>query len=325
MRARTVRSLTLLLACLAPLCAPASERVTFYPDWFPGPQFAGLYVALDTGLFAEAGLTVELSTFAFGRNVPALIDATPAVCGLGAIEGYIFLQQRARGQPLVALAAMFQESPAGFMAVAPTPLATARDFAGRRIGVHKFADPLFRWFVRRAGLDATAATMVFTDDDVGRLTRGEFAVMQGYATEEFIRLRAVVGDRARFLSFRELGFDSYSEIVFTTVPQLARHSGTLRRFQLAVRRGWERAFADPALAVAAIQRHLPTTATAPAPDAAHLQASLTALRAFVTPAAAPPLAPMSPDKWRRMQEIAVEMGLISRAEPPEDFLVKLVP
>lgn len=300
--------------------APAAESVVFYPDWFAGPQFAGVYVAQDENLFARAGLAVEISAFRFGRKTPDLIDAAPAVCGIGAIEGYIFLQQRARASPLIALAAMFAESPAGFMAIGPTPLAGARDFAGRRVGVHPFADPLFRWFVRRAGLADDAATMVFTDGDTGRLERGELDVMQGYATEEFVGLRQRVGERARFLSFRELGFDSYSEILFTTTAQSQRHATTLARFVDCVRAGWGRALADPAVALASVRRRL----TEP-PDDRALRARLAALAPYVTPQNLPPLAPISREKWQRMQGIALEMEIVSRLEPVENFLWPLPP
>ena len=317
-RAVAIVALLYLALVFAAPSARAADRVVFYPDWFPGPQFAGVYVALDAGYFTAAGLEVEISPFAFGRKTPELIDASPGVGGVGAIEGYIFLQQRAGGAPLMALAAMLQESPAGFMSLEPVRLAGARDFAGRRIGVHKFADPLFRWFVRRAGLPLEQTTMVFTDGDITRLTRGELDAMQGYAPEEFVRLQEATGSRAHFLSFRELGFDSYSEILFTTQAQLARHADRLRRFQTAVLRGWERTLADPAVAMTATQHRL----NAPA-DARYLTACFTALRPFISPANQSPLAPMSAEKWRRMQDSAVAMGLMARAEPPEKFVASL--
>jgi len=39
--------------------APALSPVTFYADWFPGAQFAGIYVAIDRGYYRDAGLAVH--------------------------------------------------------------------------------------------------------------------------------------------------------------------------------------------------------------------------------------------------------------------------
>ncbi|MBC7366688.1 MAG: ABC transporter substrate-binding protein [Undibacterium sp.] len=98
--------------------------------------------------------------------------------------------------------------------------------------------------------------MRFVGDDLTQLTRGELAAMQGFATEEFVKLRRLVGAEARFLSFAELGFDSYSQLIYTTAPQLARHRETLRRFLAATRLGWLTALPQPETALAASRPYL---------------------------------------------------------------------
>lgn len=307
----------LALSLLAQLAAvlPAAERVRYHADWFPGAQFAGVYMALEQGLYREAGLDVEIVPFAYGQDSAAAIAADED-CALGTIEGYIFLQKRAAGVPLLALAAMLQESPAGFMSLESANIHEIRDFADKRIGVHKFADPLFRWFTRQAGLGPDKVTMIFTGDDVTQLERGELAAMQGFATEEFVRLQELTGGKARFLSFRELGFDACSQVVFTTPGQLGRHRNTLGRFLDATREGWIRAFVHPEEAVVAVQKH-----TGPSASLEFLRASLEAHRPYVMPNGQPPMGAMREEKWRRMQEVATAAGIISRREPPEAFLV----
>src|SRR5258708_15915593 len=118
--------------------ARAPDRVVYYFDWFPGPQFIGLFAAQQQGFFKEENLQVETVPFAFGQNAAKIIsDADSATCALGTIEGYIFLQRRAAGFDLKAMAATLQESPAGSMSLKKSGIGSARDFAGHRIGVHK--------------------------------------------------------------------------------------------------------------------------------------------------------------------------------------------
>jgi ABC-type nitrate/sulfonate/bicarbonate transport system substrate-binding protein len=309
-----------LLSADAP-SAGAPTPLTFYPDWFPSAQFAGIYVALDRGYYRAAGLEVTLVPFAYGQQTPALIDAAPETCGLATGEGYIFLQKRAAGADLKALGAVLQRAPAGFMSLRATGIVSARDFAGRTIGVHKFADPLYRWFLRRAGLREADATMVFTGDDLAPLLKGELGAMQGFAIDEFVQLRRRVGDEARFLSFAELGFDSYSQLLYTTAPQIACHRDALRRFLGATRRGWTTALAEPAAALAALRPRLDPAGY----DEALQRDSLATLRDYVAPGGRPPLAPLDRAKLARLAAACVELGFIAQPEAVERFLVALEP
>jgi ABC-type nitrate/sulfonate/bicarbonate transport system substrate-binding protein len=311
--------LVFALIALSTLPLPArAEPVVFYPGWFPSMQFAGVYVALERGFYADAGLSVEVRPFAYGLDTPAKLTASTEVCALGTIEGYILMQKRAKGHDLRTLAAMIHESPAGFMILAESPIQTVSDFPGRRIGVHKFADPLYAFFMKRAGLDPTAAEMRFVGDDLRTLIDGEVDAMQGYATEEFVRLQAMTDCTSRFLSFSSLGFPSYSEILYTTGAQLERHGPALARFVEATRRGWVYAFAHPEEAVAIVASRIGTDA-----EPAHLRASLAALRDYVSPDGKPPLSPMDPQRWRAIQDACIEMSFLKQAEPVEAFLPPL--
>jgi len=311
-----------LLLGLALLAGPAAAAtpITYYQDWFPGAQYAGLYVAQDRGLFQAEGLEVVIHPFAFGQNQQAELVGDPARAAISTIEGYILLQKRAQGADFRALAAVLQESPAGYLSLPGRGAASAHDFVGRRVGVHRYGDPLYRLFLRRAQVDPARVTMVFVDDDVGRLQRGEVDLMQGYAIEELVKLRQRVGPGAGFLSFKALGFDAYSQVIFTTAAQLDRHAGACRAFVRAVRAGWAYAMVHPDEAAASVRPRLP-----PGTDPGLLEAMLRATLPYVAGPGSAPLAPMGEAKWRGMEDAAVEMGLLTQAEKPAQFLVAPAP
>src|SRR5690606_10019918 len=192
---------------------------------------------------------VEVHPFAFGRDQSAVFAPSAKTCAVGSIEGYILLQRHDRGVDLVAFAPMLRQSPAGVMSLAESGIVSAADFAGRTIGVHAYANALFAWFATRAGLTPDQTRFVRVQDDITSVLRGEVDAMQGYASEEYVRLQNAAAPReTRFLSFAELGFPSYSEILYTSREQLHRHHDTIRRFVAVTRRGWQLAFADPAAA-----------------------------------------------------------------------------
>lgn len=161
--------------------------------------------------------------------------------------------------------------------------------------------------------------MQFVGDDLGQLTRGELGAMQGFATEQFVKLRQLVGEEARFLSFAQLGFDSFSQLVYTTAPQVAQHADTLRRFIAATRRGWITALAEPTTALAAVRPRLdPSTY-----DEGFQSTCLAALRDYVAPGGQTPLAPLDTAKLTRLIAACVDIGLFKAAEPVTGFLMDL--
>jgi len=221
---------------------PALSRVTSYADWFPGAQFAGIYVAIGRGYYRDIGLDATLVPVAYDQKTTARLDAQPETCGVATSESYIFLQKRAAGADLKALG-----------------------------------------------------------DDLAQLTRGELGAMRGFVTEEFVKLRRLVGDEARFPSFAELGFDSYFQLIYTTAPQLPRHRETLRRFLAAIR----------------LHRDPKTT------DESFHRACLIALRNCITPDHSDALAPADAAKLTRLRETCVDIGLFKTAEPVANFIVDL--
>ncbi len=304
----------LALLWTAAVTGRGAEKVTFQQDWFAGPQFAGIYIAADQGFYSAAGLDVEIAPFHLGVKPREAIAAAPNA-SLGCIEGYIFLQERAAAQPLVALAANFQESPAGYMFLDPVRIAGPADLAGKRVGVHRFADALYRWFLRRGHVAPEASTMSFVDNDIAHLVHGEVDAMQGYAIDEYVALRQQEGARAHFISFRALGFDAYSEVFFTTADQLATHRAALLAFLEATRRGWVFAFAHSDAALTALEKRMGSGFD---PDKA--RSALHAEELFVHAPLERPLAPMQPEKWEAMERAAVEMGLLPSVEAPARFL-----
>ncbi len=310
------------LFLLLGLTASAREPLTYYIDWFPSAQFAGIYVACDRGYYADAGLDVTIRPFAFGQPPAAVqMDAAPQVAAVGTQEGYIFLQRRAAGLDLRAYTAVLRQSPAGFMTRTADRIEGPKDFIGRKVGIHKFADPLYRWFLKKGGVTEAQAPFVFVGDDVSLLASGKLDVMQGYAVDELVQARRLIGRaKVHFISFRELGFDAYSQVIFATAAQVKAHDKAIRAFISATRRGWIYALAHPPEAVDAVNSRIPE-----AEDRSIQADKLAALGRFVNPQDESPLSRLSLAKWKTMESQCVEMGLLAKAEDPEAFLVECKP
>lgn len=298
----------------------AAEPLKFYCDWFPSPQFSGLYVAMDRGLYKEAGLDVQIIPFGFGGKQIEVMEKEPQVASLGSMEGYIFLQRRAKGADIRALSAVLRQSPAGFLSLDTANIRSASDFVGKKVGIHRFADPLYKWFIMKAGVPEEAAPFQFVENDLTALSTGKLDVMQGYAVDEFVRFKRMVGDRARFISFHELGFDTYAQIIYATSGNWAVHEAADRAFLKATKEGWAYALNHPEEAAESVVRRV-----GHADDLAFDAAMVESLRDYIQPRGQEPLEPLSIGKWERMEHICIEMGFMKTIEDPRDVLIDPIP
>ena len=78
--------------------------------WFHQFQFAGYYAAQARGFYRDEGLAVEILEGNQGRSPTASVASGEAEFGVH--TGADVLTERLRGAPLLALAAVFQHSPA---------------------------------------------------------------------------------------------------------------------------------------------------------------------------------------------------------------------
>ena len=313
---RRLPPLFLFLAAVA----AGGEPFKFYSDWFPSAQFAGIYVAIDRGLYAEAGLDVEIVPFKFGSDPIAAMQKEPQVASLGTMEGYIFLQRRAKKLEVRALTAVLRQSPAGFMSLDSEHVRSATDFIGKKVGIHAYADPLYEWFLHKAGVPEEAAPFQFVENDLSLLTSGKLDIMQGYAIDEFIHFKRMVGEHASFISFHELGFDTYAQIVFGTSDNLKDHEGADQAFVRATREGWAYALLHPQEAAESVAKRSKENV-----ELSVQVAMVEALRDYVSPRGQEPLQPLSAGKWERMEHACVEMGFLKAVEDPARAIVDPLP
>lgn len=157
-------ALTLILA-LSPLGGspiPAAAQaplpdLTLFLGFIPNVQFAPIYMALDKGYFAEAGVNVvlEYGDENLGVERLALDDLHFAM-----ISGEQVILARHGGRPLVYVFEWYQRFPVGLIAPAGTGIAAAADLTGRTVGVPG------RFGASYTGLRALLAANGLTEDDI---------------------------------------------------------------------------------------------------------------------------------------------------------------
>ncbi len=285
-----------LLALLpATLFAGPTTKLTFQMDLdVKNVQFAGLLVAERDGLYRAAGLEVDVQRLGKGSsdysNLSAKVAMTEGM--VGSIESGLFLAGRAAGLHIVALGAMFQQTPLGLISFRTAGIRTPNDLVGKTVAVHGDGHEALDAILQRAGMNRTQLTV--TDADYGNapLLTGKCDAKQGYLVDELIQLQ-VEGNDMVALSFGANGYAAYSQVYFVSETTLRKHRAALVRFIAASNHGWRTAMADvPGTAKFVVQQHEPTLGLE------YQTRSLRAIGPLLT-AESPQMGVTTPETWLR--------------------------
>ena len=234
-------------AAAGPRPAPAATRtLRFQSIWLNDPEFLGFMIAIDEGLYAAEGLTVE-----YTPGGPDVIPEATLLAGRADIALTAPLDTaRAvarRGARLRIIGAQFQTAPDGIISLASNAIRTPQDLVGRTVACPTVSLETFRAMLRLAGIAEETVTIVPFTSDPTPLARGEIDAMVDYVTETPFTLEQTTGKAAHWFLLADAGLPLYANTITVTENTLRERRPELVAFLRASRAGWARNNADPAI------------------------------------------------------------------------------
>lgn len=239
-KSRHLPKFLFLAAMLVAFPSHALDSVTLQLKWTHAFQFAGYYAAKEQGYYREAGLDVRIVEALPGVDPVKNVLEGKAEFGVGTSA---LLLQRKAGQPVVALAVIFQHSPYVLIARQHSATQTIHDIIGKRVMLEPQADELLA-YLKKEGIPLSRITQVEHSYDPQDLISGKIDAIAGYATNQPYYL-----DRARLpyhiYTPRSAGIDFYGDNLFTSEQELKANPERVRAFRAASLRGWKYAVEHP--------------------------------------------------------------------------------
>ncbi len=223
----------------------SDDTIRFALDWTPNTNHTGLYVAMQEGLFEDAGLDVEILPFNDAQP-ESLVDAGNAEFGISTHQGST-LAQAAGARNIAVLAPLQQWATAIAVRADRADLARPADLDGKTYA--GFGDP---------GSSRVLAQVIRNDGGRGEFqevalgTSAYEAVYSGTAdfTVSYLAWEGIEAEHRglpmRYFSYHDHGFpDAYSIVVDGNREWLADNPDRARAFVQALQRGYEIAADDP--------------------------------------------------------------------------------
>ena len=238
-----------VLLLLASFLSVEAQVVTFMPQWTPQTQFAGYYVALEKGFYAEEGIDVVLDHFG-GSSTESVIDKLAhRKVDIVTTQLVSAILAREKGIRLVNVLQTSQVN--GLMCVAHFPIESPQSLEGKKIG---------RW---KAGFAEVSDMFCFKNNlaiqwipyiqGINLYVSGAVDALLCYSYSEYLQLVLATGGipETNLIRFRDYGLDFPEDGLYVTEAYYRNNKDVVDKFVRASRRGWDyaRAYPEEALAI----------------------------------------------------------------------------
>ncbi|WP_236953074.1 ABC transporter substrate-binding protein [Ketogulonicigenium vulgare] len=216
--------------------------------WIPNAEYAGLWVAIEKGYFAEEG--IEIAYTPGGPNAPGvLVRLAAGQADFAGGDWIPLFETLNRDNDFVVLGAAFPANPAALMSLSANPVLTPADLVGKRILSQMPADKnTIDFILTKAGLPLDYE-MVPTGFSPEPLLAGDGDVYMAFATNQpitFEKMGMVAGQDFHVTLLRDLGYDVPAGPIVAKRDYVAQNRPLVVGYLRALLRGWIENGANPA-------------------------------------------------------------------------------
>jgi diguanylate cyclase (GGDEF)-like protein/PAS domain S-box-containing protein len=281
--------------------------ITLQLQWKHQFQFAGYYAAIEKGFYRDRGLEVTLLTPTDDKNPVENVFQGNAQFGVSSSD---LLLWRAKGKPVVALAAIYQHSP--FVFLTRKDIDNIHELAGKKVMIESHAAEILA-YLQQEGVNLDQMDLLPHTYNPYGLINGEVDAMTGYSVDEPFLLQQA-GIKYNIFNPRSGGIDFYGDILFSTEAYIKENPRQVRAFVEATQEGWQYALDHPDEIIQLIyqdysRRH----------SLDHLKFEAENLHRLILPEVVE-IGYMNPGRWQYIRDTYASLGMIAEDFPLKGFL-----
>ncbi|MDN2582253.1 ABC transporter substrate-binding protein [Aquibium sp. ELW1220] len=248
-------------ATAAVTAAQAADKVVYQLDWLPGGDKAPIYVCIQKGFCADAGLDVTIEG---GRgSSEAITKMATGVSDIGSAGiGALMAAKAGEGVPVTAVFSIFNKGPHAFYTIKGT-METIEDVKGKTVATSPFTESNIYLPLVLADIGLTEADITLTKTDPGALgpmlMTGGTDVIIAWLTDvaRYTGQAKEAGKELTILPWSAAGLELYSASLLASDKFLTERPDVARRFIAAFKKSVEFAKANPREAAEAVAAIVP--------------------------------------------------------------------
>ena len=225
---------------------PQADKVTLQLQWVPQTQFAGYYVALSKGWYAEEN--IDLTIKPGGPDILSVDRVTSGVAQFGTAVLPDLVDAIESGDDVVSIAQIQQSSGLLLLAKKSSGINGPEDFVGKRVGVWLGGwETQFNALIAQEGIDLDSFELVAQGFSMTPFLEGELDVASAMIYNEYLTvLRSGLSeDELNIIDYADYNLDFPGDLLFTSRGLLESNPDLCVRMLRASLRGWEYAIKNP--------------------------------------------------------------------------------
>ncbi len=227
----------IIILFLSSISLFSAQKVVLQLIWLNQFQFAGYYVAKERGFYKDVGIDVEIKEFNLNTDISTVIQNKKADFAIGRSS---LLIDKINGQDVVALGAIFQQSPLMLLVRDDSNINSIDDLKHKRIMLTNDAASIMAMLFSNGVTQKDIQILPHTfnlDDLINKNTDA----MASYISNEPIQM-ADKGLSYKIFNPKDYGFHFYSDILFTSSEFIKKNPKLTKDFYEATIKGWKYAF-----------------------------------------------------------------------------------
>jgi NitT/TauT family transport system substrate-binding protein len=238
--------------------AQAPDKVRLQIKWVPQAQFAGYYMAMEKGYYADENIDVSISPG--GPDIIPEQQVTNGQADFGVDWVASFLAFRDKGLPIVDIAQVYQSSGLLLISKKSANIANAADLKGKNVGVW-YGGNEFEFLALMDKLhydpdkDLNVIKQGFTMDP---FLAGQMDAASAVTYNEYnvVLESGVSPEDLNVISYNDEGVGMLEDNLFTTEDTVKNKPDLVQRFVRASLKGWRDALTDQSGAVDAVMKYV---------------------------------------------------------------------
>ena len=236
-----------------PLKSKNLKNITLQLQWKHQFQFAGYYIAKEKGYYEDIGLDVHIKEYTYNKDIVQDILDKKAQYAIGRSSLVI---NKAKGDKITLLAAIFQSSADILIALKNSGISTLKDLKNKRIMITGNAqnDLIYLSMLFSNNISIEDLSLQKHSFNIKDLVDKNTDLMASYISNEPYRLKKEYGLDSIVFAPKDYGFDFYGDILFTHEDRTKNNTNEVMKFKEASLLGWKYAFANIEETIALIQK-----------------------------------------------------------------------
>lgn len=224
---------------------------------------AAFFLGDSQGWYADAGLSCQFDSSGGSGEAVSRVGSGVYDMGVGDINVMAEFNAKNPGSAIRDVYMLYERSPLCVGTLVKSGVTKPAELAGKKIGAaaNDGAYRLFSAYAKKTGLDPAAISwdMVGLQLREAVLSNGDVDAILGFNSTMFFGLQkaGIKPEDIRFLYYSDAGLDLYGNGIMASQKMCAENPDAVKRFVAVTARAWQAAIADPAAAIAALQKHSP--------------------------------------------------------------------